>query len=126
VCNDYTDSFYQFTDITSAKTEMYGFKADTNYVLSFEADTDSTDMNFVLFEYLSNGTLTEVNTKTFACVSNWRRYEVRFRTTAGITGLFFRLRFPKNAASNGKIFRFKKVQIEEGEIASDWNRNADD
>ncbi len=34
--------------------------------------------------------------------------------------------FRKNAASNGKIFRFKKVQIEEGEIASDWNRNADD
>ncbi|WP_260503542.1 phage tail spike protein [Bacillus cereus] len=121
-CTDYTDSYYQFQDVYP-NNNMFGLEAGQRYVFSLDIQND-TRIDLVLFEWVG-GVLKERIAGAIES-GNWNRESIRFTVNPAATGVMWRLRFPKVASSNGKVMRIKKLQLEKGDIASDWKRNTDD
>ncbi|MDR4970602.1 phage tail spike protein [Bacillus toyonensis] len=122
-CADYTDAFYQMGN-SSQPTNMHGFKANDSLTLSMDLQQDLVGTQTVIFQH--DGTSwSEAEIKTYNhAVGVWTRVSHSFTLKANTKGFMIRIRFPRVAGANTKKLRFRKLKIEYGSLATQWNQNS--
>lgn len=122
-CSDYTDAFYQIGN-SSQPTNMHGFKANDSLTLSMDLQQDLVGAQTVIFQH--DGTSwSEAEIKTYNhAVGVWTRVSHSFTLKANTKGFMIRIRFPRVAGANTKKLRFRKLKLEYGLLATQWNQNS--
>lgn len=122
-CSDYTDAFYQIGN-SSQPTNMHGFKANDSLTLSMDLQQDLVGTQTVIFQH--DGTSwSEAEIKTYNhAVGVWTRVSHSFTLKANTKGFMIRIRFPRVAGANTKKLRFRKLKLEYGSLATQWNQNS--
>ncbi|MEK5388707.1 phage tail spike protein [Bacillus sp. FSL M7-1431] len=122
-CSDYTDAFYQIGN-SSQPTNMHGFKANDSLTLSMDLQQDLVGTQTVIFQH--DGTSwSEAEIKTYNhAVGVWTRVSHSFTLKANTKGFMIRIRFPRVAGANAKKLRFRKLKLEYGSLATQWNQNS--
>lgn len=122
-CTDYTDSFYQFGQLSVDKN--YGFEKGKDITISLDLQNDFY-CEIVVFQYLPNDKgvkyWNELTLKGFP-VKDWRRESFTFKLNDKTEGFGLRLRFARNSQAVGKRIRFSKCKLEKSGIPSDYSRS---
>ncbi|MEH7246454.1 phage tail protein [Neobacillus niacini] len=121
-CTNYADAYYQLGESTYAT--MNGFRAGETITFSGLFGNDINDALLTFFCYDS----AKWNEHTYTIdVAAWtERYKKTFTIPEGTTSFMLRIRFPSVSSNNGKSIRFKHLQLEKGNIASEWDPSPDD
>ncbi|HDR6315195.1 TPA: peptidase S74 [Bacillus thuringiensis] len=122
-CTDYTDSFYQFGQLSVDKN--YGFEKDKDITVSLDLQNDFS-CEIVVFQYLPNDKgvkYWDELTKKGLSVKDWRRESFTFKLNEKTEGFGLRLRFARNSQAVGKRIRFAKCKLEKSGIPSDYSRS---
>lgn len=122
-CTDYTDSFYQFGQLSVDKN--YGFEKDKDITVSLDLQNDF-NCEIVVFQYLPNDKgvkYWDELTKKGLSVKDWRRESFTFKLNEKTEGFGLRLRFARNSQAVGKRIRFAKCKLEKSGIPSDYSRS---
>ncbi|MFF2339185.1 phage tail spike protein [Bacillus mycoides] len=119
-CTDYTDAFYQFSNLTA--NNMHGFDKEKDITFSFDIQHDTPNIRVIIFQWYNN-VWNQSEYKDFS-VKDWARVAYTFKLNSKTEGWGIRLRFPRDATSNGKKIRFKRVKLEKGNKATDYSRSS--
>ncbi|QWH51241.1 phage tail spike protein [Bacillus mycoides] len=119
-CSDYTDAFYQFGNLTA--TNMHGFDKEKDITFSFDIQHDTPNIRVIILQWYNNF-WNESEYKDYS-VKDWARVAYTFKLNSKTEGWGIRLRFPRDATSNGRKIRFKRVKLEKGNKATDYSRSS--